>query len=200
VINPPPDLGALAAAFGFYSAIPPAAWASYDRQIAAWLDSVRAASDPKTCMATPDQSRSSARIDPRASALARRKDMDISEHISGGFLKVADLAGGVRRDVIAEVRPGKYQNPDCEFQSGAVLTLNATNLRALAAAWGTETNAWTGKEVELYVGKTQYNGQDRESVLARPISPPIPADQRAKPKPVGGPALDDEIPFAAAWV
>jgi hypothetical protein len=136
VINPPPDLGALVAAFGFYSAIPPAAWASYDRQHAAWLASVRAASDPNNHIATPDQSCSSARVDPNASALARRKDMDISEHISGGFLKVADLAGGVRREVIAEVRPGKYQNPDCEFQSGAVLTLNATNLRALAADAG----------------------------------------------------------------
>jgi hypothetical protein len=198
MIAPPPDLAALVATFGFYSAIPPAAWASYDRQIAAWLADVRAASDPKTYLATPDQSCPSARIDPRASALARRKDMDISEHISGGFLKVGDLAGGVRREVIAEVRPGRYQNPDCEFQSGAVLTLNATNLRALAAAWGPETDAWTGKEVELYVGKTQFNGQDRESVLVRPISPPIPAEQRPKPapKPRGAIAgLDDEIPF-----
>jgi hypothetical protein len=129
--------------------------------------------------------------------------MDISEQISsGGFIKVADLAGGPRREVIAEVRPGRYQNPDCEFQSGAILTLNATNMRTMAAVWGPETDAWTAKEIELYVGKTQYQGQDRDSVLVKTISPPIPIAERPKPKPaVAAPKraapvdMDDSIPF-----
>lgn len=129
-----------------------------------------------------------------------RKPMDISDQISSGFIKVADLAGGTRREVIADVRPGKYQNPDCEFQSGAVLTLNATNMRTMADVWGPETDAWTGKEIELYVGKTQYQGQDRDSVLVKTISPPIPASERPKPT-VAAPKssraddLSDEIPF-----
>lgn len=128
--------------------------------------------------------------------------MDISDQISSrGFIKVADLAGGTRREVIADVRPGKYQNPDCEFQSGAVLTLNATNMRTMAAVWGPETDAWTGKEIELCVGKTQYQGQDRDSVLVKAISPPIPLGERPKPnpnpnsKPSRADDLSDEIPF-----
>jgi hypothetical protein len=129
--------------------------------------------------------------------------MDVSEYISsGGFIKPVDLADGPRREVISEVRPGKYERPDMEFQSGAILTLNATNMRVLTNAYGIETNAWTGKEVELYIGKTSFNGQERESVLVKTISPPIPESERAKPKPKPKPqqvntgdSLNDEIPF-----
>jgi hypothetical protein len=124
--------------------------------------------------------------------------MDISDQISSGFIKVPDLAGGTRRAVIAEVRPGKYERPDVEFQDGSMLSLNATNLRTLAAAWGTETDLWVGKEVEAYVGKTTYNGKEQDSVLLLPISPPIPLAERPPPKPKPAAAMtpmDDEIPY-----
>ena len=121
--------------------------------------------------------------------------MDISNHITSKFLKPAHLASGPRRAVIAEVRAGQYQNPDCEFQDGGVLTLNATNLRALADAWGTQTEAWIGKEVELYAGKTEFKGEQRDSVLVRPISPPIPVSERPKPVPKPAADMNDEIPF-----
>jgi hypothetical protein len=126
--------------------------------------------------------------------------MDISDQInSSGFIKVPDLADGPRRAVIADVRPGRFKGPDMELQDGSVLSLNATNMRTLANAWGTETDGWIGKEIELYVGKTQFQGQDRDSVLVRTISPPIPLGERPKPKlkPASNSSaeLNDEIPF-----
>jgi hypothetical protein len=129
--------------------------------------------------------------------------MDISDQISSGFIKVSDLAGGPRRAAIAYVRPGRFERPDVEFQDGSMLSLNATNMRILARAWGTETDAWTGKEVELYVGKTEFQGQQRDSVLVRTISPAIPSAQQPKPKPAGGGGgrapMDDGIPFSPEW-
>lgn len=126
--------------------------------------------------------------------------MDVSEFLSTGFLKVEDLrAEGTRRAVIADVRPGKFGKPDCEFQDGAVLGLNATNMRVCAGAWGANTDQWVGKEVELYIGETEFNREKRDSVLIRPISPVIPKDQRvpAPPNAVkpSQQDLDDEIPF-----
>jgi hypothetical protein len=126
------------------------------------------------------------------------KTMDISDQISSGFIKVPDLAAGPRRAAIASVRPGRFERPDVEFQDGSILSLNATNMRILARAWGTETDAWTGKEVELYVGQTEFQGQKRDSVLVRAISPDIPKGQQPKPKPAAGGGrdpMDDAIPF-----
>jgi hypothetical protein len=129
--------------------------------------------------------------------------MDMSVFVDqGGFLKVEHLAAGPRRVVIASVRPGKFERPDCQFQDDTILSLNATNIRLLANAWGTESGDWVGKEVELYVGKTMYQGASRDSVLVRPISPPIPHHERTKPAPrpsAGRLPLDDDIPFAPEW-
>jgi hypothetical protein len=130
----------------------------------------------------------------------RRNQMDVSEYLSTAFLKVGDLASGSRRVVVANVVDGKYGKPDAHFQDGTCLSLNITNLRTLTSAYGTETEPWIGKEIELYVGPVKYNGAEQDSVLVRPISPPIPFDERPapKPKPAGAVAvtsIDDEIPF-----
>jgi hypothetical protein len=137
--------------------------------------------------------------------------MDVSGYLDSGFLKVEHIqATGPRRCVVAAVKPGKFERPDMEFQDGSMLSLNATNMKILAVAYGVESDDWIGKEVELFIGKTEFQGQPRDSVLIKPISPVIPASERKKPTPrpagvVGGIGgrrgdMDDEIPFAAAWV
>jgi hypothetical protein len=126
--------------------------------------------------------------------LKGEKDMDVSDLLLSGFIKVDTLGGQPRRDVITGVIQGRFDRPDMELQGGGTLGLNATNLRTLASAWGPLTEDWVGKEIELYVGKTFYNGQDRDSVLVRTISP----NTAWSAAPIGTPRrkeLDDDIPF-----
>jgi hypothetical protein len=131
----------------------------------------------------------------------RKRQMDISKYLSTVFLKAGDLASSPRRVVIADVVDGKYDKPDVHFQDGTCLSLNVTNLKALAAAYGTQTADWAGLEIELYVGPVKFNGENQDSVLVRPVSPAIPFDQRTPPpKPKLRPggavtSMDDEIPF-----
>lgn len=122
--------------------------------------------------------------------------MDISDQIITGFIKVHHL-DQPRRDVIANVSQGRF-GPEAEFQDGSILSLNQTNLRTLANAWGTETAVWIGKEIEMYVGKVTYQGVERDSVLVRTISAALPMSDRPAPKPKPKNTrdeLNDEIPF-----
>ena len=79
------------------------------------------------------------------------------------------------------------------------LILNETNLRAIAKAYGTETEDWGGRQIECYVGKLVYNKEEKTGVRVR-----VP-EQAAKPAEktvtaadlvdqVGG-DIKDDIPF-----
>jgi hypothetical protein len=111
--------------------------------------------------------------------------VDISGYLSPHFVKVDELAGGPRRCVIGEVPIGKFGRPDLHFQDGACLGVNTTNLRTLYNAWGKETDDWIGREVELFVGKIKYQGQEQDAVLIRAISSAVPVSVD----------MNDEIPF-----
>jgi hypothetical protein len=121
--------------------------------------------------------------------------MDISEHLQSGFVKAPDLASGPQRAVIEDIRPGRFERPDLYLQDGRMVGLNVTNLRALANYWGSETDAWIGKEIELSAGKIEFQGEKRDSVMIRPVSPPIHVAERKKPQPKPKPDFDDSIPF-----
>ena len=82
--------------------------------------------------------------------------MDMTQFAgSGRFLKVADLDGGSIQETIAAIGPGKYDKANATFESGAVLSLNVTNTRALIKAYGSNSTDWLGKVVELYIGKIE---------------------------------------------
>jgi hypothetical protein len=129
--------------------------------------------------------------------------MDVSKYLGSAFLKVADVkVYGPIRVVIVLIVEGKFDKPDLVFDDGTRLSLNVTNTRILARAYGTDTAFWIGKEIELNVGDTEYQGKPQESILITPISPPI--DKKARvdgPTSArrirGGPTndMDDEIPF-----
>jgi hypothetical protein len=82
--------------------------------------------------------------------------MDISNDLAGGsLLNYRDLkaAGGVASGRIAGVTRRSFDDGSSKvvvvFESGAAVALNKTNLVALADAFGNETDAWVGKELEL---------------------------------------------------
>jgi hypothetical protein len=110
--------------------------------------------------------------------------MDVSKYLGNAFLTV----GAVKvnepiRVVIENVTEGKFDKLDLTFDDGTRLSLNVTNTRTLARAYGTDSADWIGKEIELSVGQIPYEGELQDSILVKPISPPI--EKRPPPKPKG---------------
>jgi hypothetical protein len=126
--------------------------------------------------------------------------MDMRKYSGAAFLKLGDVrANGPLRVVIAGVTEGKYGKPDLEFDDGTKLSVNATNNRVLVNAYGGESGPWKGKEIELILGQVEYDGKPQDSILVKPISPPIKKKQPPSPKPKSENGkrgdMDDAIPF-----
>jgi len=117
--------------------------------------------------------------------------MDVSKYVGSVFLKVEDIkASGPQQVTIVDVRQGQYGKPDLMFDDGTRLGCNVTNGRALAKAYGFDSDDWVDKEVELVVGEIEYQGKPQESILVKPISPPV--ENKAPPK---RDEPNDEVPF-----
>ena len=98
--------------------------------------------------------------------------MDMKQYAGSWFLKNRKKSGvGPIRATIGEVVLGKYDKPDIIFTDGSKLSVNATNARVLYRAFGDESEDWIGGEVELVAGETEYQGEIRESIVVKPISP-----------------------------
>jgi len=125
--------------------------------------------------------------------------MDMRKFSGEHFIKVDDVRDGPIQEKIAVVRQGKYDKPDLVFESGDVLSLNARNNKTLMRAYGRNSDDWIGKEVELFLGKIEYQGKMQEAVLVRQISPQVKAKEQTKLKQAigGGKPFDDssEIQF-----
>ena len=116
--------------------------------------------------------------------------MHMGKYRGSVFLKVEDIrTSGPMRVRITGISEGRFGKPDLTFHDGTQLSLNATNCRVLARAYGMDSDDWLDKEVELEVGEIQYQGKPQDIILLKPISPPI--ENKALPKP----DLDDEIPL-----
>ncbi len=97
--------------------------------------------------------------------------MNMSKFSGENFVKVNDVRDGSMEGKIAGVREGKYGKPDLILASGDVLSLNVTNNKTLIRAYGSNSDDWVGKEVELFLGKIPFNGVDNDAVLVKAISP-----------------------------
>ena len=102
--------------------------------------------------------------------------MNVLEWIGGTFLKPEDIGTTPIVLTIVDVAEGKWQKPDLTFNNGSKLSLNKTNARTIARAWGYESDDWIDTQVELSVGLTTYNGEQQESILLKPITPATPAN------------------------
>jgi hypothetical protein len=100
---------------------------------------------------------------------------------------------------IAKVKPGNYDKPDAHFTDGSILSLNATNVKALLKAYGPDSDDWTLREVELQLGRVKYQGEPTESIIVLPVSPALSAaelkeaEDRVAASNRG--EMNDEIPF-----
>jgi hypothetical protein len=126
----------------------------------------------------------------------RSDKMDMRKFSGEHFVKVADVKDGPIQGQIAVVKEGKYDKANIVLESGDVLSLNATNSQTLMRAYGTDSDYWIGKQIELFLGVIQYQGSDHEAVLVRPVSTPLKLADQKKPqkKPPKG-DFDDENSF-----
>ena len=124
--------------------------------------------------------------------------MDMREFSGDHFIKLDDVRDGPLHEVIAAVKLGKYDKPDLVFESGDLLSLNATNNKALIRAYGRNSDDWIGKEIDLLQGEIPFNNEMKETVIVQPASPPQPSARTKlklsdKKKPAN--AFDDEDQF-----
>jgi hypothetical protein len=119
--------------------------------------------------------------------------LNMRKYSSQSFLKVADVRDGPLLHQIGAVREGKFDKPELVFETGDILSLNATNTKTLIRAFGSDSDGWIGKQIELYLGKLQYQGSTQEGVIVRPIS--LPVNNEHEPDAPESPSFNDKIPF-----
>jgi hypothetical protein len=118
--------------------------------------------------------------------------MDMRQYLSDEFVKIDHVRNGPLQVRIANVRAGQYDKADAVFESGEVLSLNSGNTRILVKAFGPNSESWIGKDIELSLGQVLFQGRLQDSVVVRPLSPPVAAHEREANT---AEIIDDEIPF-----
>ena len=127
--------------------------------------------------------------------------MDINSAFPSTWLKNSDLNGRAVRltmkDVVME-EVGDDHKPVLYFAGAKKgLVLNKINSAAIATAYGSDTDGWAGKIIEVYPDMTIFSGKPTPcirvrpvKVAAAPVAPPV-----TPPEHVTSAQLDDEIPF-----
>ena len=126
--------------------------------------------------------------------------MDMSKYASAaGFIGVDDVKAG-QKETITDVKLGNFDKPVVEFESGAKLSLNKTNVRKLIEAFGEDSRDWTGCAVELSAGEINYQGASTRCVLVTPLveadALPKPAAAKKSSPTKTGDDMDEAIPFS----
>ena len=126
--------------------------------------------------------------------------MDMTPYAGDVYLRVEDIReSGPKRVKIDRIEDGQFGKPVLVLNDGTSLTLNQTNARTLIRPYGPESRDWIDREIELYVGQISFDGRVQDSILVKPISPPIPLSERKAMRPVKPvpnlDQLDDDIEF-----
>ena len=112
--------------------------------------------------------------------------MKINEQFPGSYLNTADLQGQPRQVTIAKVvseTVGGVQQPVMRFHGiDRALVLNKTNAGLVAAAYGTETNDWAGRPIELFPTMVTYEGQNVPAIRVRLPSPAVGSGGNPAPR------------------
>jgi hypothetical protein len=124
---------------------------------------------------------------------------------TSGLIRPEDLRDGPRQERIIDVYISeKFDVPVLVFESGDEMLAFAGSGRALAKAYGFESDDWRGHVVELSLGHyTNKDGEEKEIINLKTITSregssnggPQRTDPAKLPAPSRKDELDDTIPF-----
>ncbi len=129
--------------------------------------------------------------------------MDVTDFMgSADFLKAADLGNKTPQCVVKAVhtrefndeQKGQHEKLVLEFvDKDKMVVLNVTNTRAMATAYGTDSDNWIGKTVILSVRQTQMG----PGIGVTPLQQPAAAanEQQNQQAAQAADDFDDDIPF-----
>ena len=112
--------------------------------------------------------------------------MKISAAYPSKYLKAADLQDREHKMIIAKVELEPIGDDDHKpvvyfTKAKKGLVCNKTNAKAIAAAYGDDTDEWTGKEIVLFPMMVQFRDDMVESRSASK-SQKLPSRQRRRPR------------------
>jgi hypothetical protein len=115
--------------------------------------------------------------------------VNIDQLYPSRFLRCADLNGRPMRVTIAGIARedvGGEPKVIMSFADGTKqLILNKTNARSIGKILGSETRAWTGRDIMLVPAQVDFKGDIVDGIRVKPATA-----QKSAP-----PAADDEPPF-----
>ena len=105
--------------------------------------------------------------------------MNINNVFPSKYLKAADLNGKTIKVVIERIEVEKMGNdtkPVLYFEGKTKgMVVNKSNAQLIAAAYSPETDGWIGKEIKVYPGKVNFQGQMVDAIKVE-VVPPIADD------------------------
>jgi len=116
------------------------------------------------------------------------------------WLRASDLQGKeptvtIERMTMEDVEQGKDAQPVLHFAGkDKGLVLNKTNAMNVATIYGPETDAWIGKNIQLFTTFVDFQGRSVEAIRVKPVQPSS-APAPVAPEPAGPHDPLDEIPF-----
>lgn len=137
--------------------------------------------------------------------------MNINQLYGGDYLKASDLMGKARTVTIAGGHPKEFDDGKTKLVlsfkgTDKTLVLNATNANMIADSYGPDSDAWTGKAIELRPERVNFAGKMVDAIRCYPANgaaqapqaPATPAGQfQAPPAQANGESSfeDDALPF-----
>jgi hypothetical protein len=124
--------------------------------------------------------------------------VDIGKVYTGNSFKSDDLEDDEPILTIAAINVREFENGKklAIFFEGQnkYLVCNKTNASRIAKTYGTDTDTWIGKKIQLYVDDVEYQGRTVDGIRVRTTKP---AKAAVKPQhtEINPPDPDDDIPF-----
>lgn len=96
--------------------------------------------------------------------------------IRGDHLAAVEFDGRTPTFTITGVRPIEFEDDDHKKRRTGIVTfketdrswvLNRTNLECLVSMWGTETDNWTGKRVQLYAEMVRVGNKTEPGIRVK---------------------------------